>query len=410
MAEPRTYDVLIAGAGPAGLSTALFLLRDRPELAGRIAAIDKDRHPRPKVCAGGLISKTLTSLRELGLQIEVPHVEVFGGLARTSAGNLNLGMHANPLCTIVRRDQFDSSLARTASDRGLKLIESTKILRVTQDAECVRLETDRGSFQCKVLIGADGSGSRVRRDLFGGPRKEHIGRALMIDVPVDLCTTDEFTKRIYRFDFTCIAAHIGGYSWSFPCLIDGRAHLNLGIYEYRGRKLSGHDGTPSMINQLRQAFPAAQHIDNGDARGFKVFPIRWFDPGDSFVAGRTILVGDAAGVDPMMGEGISYAFDHGKMAAAVIGRFIAGDESALAQYDRVLHESPTGIKLRRLRFAANHFYGPRSRLYFRLAALSRTAQRIGVDWYNGANGVDCLSIPQVMAKWAGEVLLRRGPV
>ena len=42
-----------------------------------------------------------------------------------------------------------------------------------------------------------------------------------------------------------------------------------------------------------------------------------------------LLAGDAAGVDPLMGEGISCAFEHGKLAARAIGELLAGDRAAL---------------------------------------------------------------------------------
>jgi flavin-dependent dehydrogenase len=406
MAELRTYDVLIAGAGPAGLAAALYLLRERPQLAGHIGIIEKERHPRFKVCAGGLIPKTLASLKDLALEIEVPSFSVYGGVAQTPIGTVDLGFDRQPLCTVVRRDQFDASLARAAIRRGAEVIESTRIERVAQTDREVCLETNRGAFHGKVLIGADGSGSRVRRDLFGQCKKS-VARALMVDVAVDPEKTEEFAKRIYRFAFDCIGDGAGGYSWSFPCLIDDRAHLNLGIYEYRGLKRITPSSTPPLRERLALAFPAVGSIADGRSTRFKGFPIRWFDPCGSLVAGRAILAGDAAGVDPFMGEGISYAFEYGQASAKAVARFLAGDRLALRGYERKIREGSVGRKLGRLGFAARRFYGPRHRLYFRLAALSRVAQRIGVDWYNGARGVDELSIPQVLAKWTAEVALRR---
>ena len=52
-------DVLIVGAGPAGSALALHLARIAPDVARRTLVLEKSRHPRHKVCAGGLIPHTL---------------------------------------------------------------------------------------------------------------------------------------------------------------------------------------------------------------------------------------------------------------------------------------------------------------------------------------------------------------
>jgi flavin-dependent dehydrogenase len=408
MTVSRKYDVLIAGAGPAGMATALYLLRQRPALAGRIAALEKGRHPRFKPCAGGLIPKTRAALDELGLELDPPGVEVFGGVARGPGRPIDLGRHTTPLCTVVRRNEFDAGLARAAQAAGLELFEETRILGVAEGDDGVRVATDRGSFETAILVGADGSGSRVRRDLFDRG-KANVGRALMVEVAIDPQTAPEFARRLYRFDFQCVAAGIHGYSWSFPCMIDGRPHLNVGIYDQHPRAAAAPGRhKPALLDALRVAFPEVVPARDGGVHTFKAFPIRWYDPADRYASARVLLAGDAAGVDPLMGEGISYAFEHGKLAAGAIARWLDGERAALTQYDRDLRDAAAGRKLRHLAGAARRFYGPRHRLYFTLAGLSGTARLIAVDWYNGTHGVDELSAAGLLRRWAGAVLFRTG--
>jgi geranylgeranyl reductase family protein len=402
----RKFDVVIAGAGPAGLATALFLVKNRPSLAGRIVAIEKSAHPRFKVCAGGLIPKTMLALDELGIALDVPKVEVIRGEAATPVGDVNLSRDGDVLATVIRRDLFDSMLARAAVEAGVEIVQRDRVLDIVQEPDSVRVTTERGIFDAQILVGADGSGSRVRRAVFGA-RKETIGRALMTDIAVDPERTPEFIEQRYRFDFQCVSRGINGYSWSFPCLIGDAPHLNVGIYDQRPRELEGEGGEQKrMIAELVAAFPELP-LDGLKRRATRwhSFPIRWFDAHDSYARGRVMLAGDAAGVDPLMGEGISCAFEHGKLAANAICKFLDGNSSAIRAYDRALHEGAVGKKLSKLAFAARNFYGPHSRLFFRIASVSRRAQEIGVDWYNGARHLDEMPTHRLVARWARAVLL-----
>src|SRR5277367_4806342 len=223
MESTRKFDVMIAGAGPAGLATALYIVKRRPALAGRIVAIERSAHPRFKVCAGGLIPKTMLALGELGIPLDVPAVEVIRGAAATPVGNVDLSRGGDMLATVIRRDRFDAMLARAATDAGVEIVQRSRVLDVTQDAKGVRVSTDGSIFDAQIVVGA---------------RKESIGRALMTDIAVDPERTPEFTSKRYRFDFRCVSRGISGYSWSFPCLIGGAPHLNVGTYDQRAHEFT----------------------------------------------------------------------------------------------------------------------------------------------------------------------------
>jgi flavin-dependent dehydrogenase len=180
-----------------------------------------------------------------------------------------------------------------------------------------------------------------------------------------------------------------GYSWIFPCLIDGRPHANVGVY-------SAHAlGSGALLRTVLQRQLRAL----GAPRvAVKSFPIRCF--GHGRVTGpNVLLVGDAAGVEALMGEGISFAFDYGRWAAAATARALATGQLDFAAAERELRASWMGKKLRRLELASRLFYGRHWRVWFALARASRTAQHIGVRWYNGVDGWDRRSGWRALGAW-----------
>jgi flavin-dependent dehydrogenase len=113
-----------------------------------------------------------------------------------------------------------------------------------------------------------------------------------------------------------------------------------GIFD--ANMLAGTDRSP-LKEPLREEM--ARHGFNLDEYEIKGHPIRWFDPSNKFSVPRVLLVGDAAGADPLFGEGISLALGYGKLAAGELeGAFRISDFS-FSGYKRRLARSALGRTL-----------------------------------------------------------------
>jgi flavin-dependent dehydrogenase len=383
--------LIIVGSGPAGAAAALRLAQRDPALAGDTLVLEKARHPRDKVCAGGLIPHALQCLRDLGVELTVPHVVVDRAAVRTPSREL--AYEGKELCRVVRRREFDASLAAAVRQRGVQLQENDKVVDVARDGGAIRVETEHRSYRAKIVIGADGSGSLVRRRLLGDT-KAHTGRAVMCDIPVAALRWDGVTAQRYDFSFAPVAQGIRGYTWAFPCWINGVPHANVGAYAV--------DTTGAALTRWVEFELARLQI--AVAPRFQAFPIHWYHQRAPLAAPGVALIGDAAGVDPLMGEGISFALEYGRRAAdAAVVAFASGDFS-LAAYERDVRASWLGKKLRRLNLAVRLFYGPTWPLWFALAGRSRRVRELGLRWYNGVDGWDQRSgWEAVRALWSGEL-------
>jgi flavin-dependent dehydrogenase len=347
--------------------------RDRA-LAAETLILEKATHPRPKVCAGGVIPAAIRCLHELDLELGVPHVTVHR--ARVTTPTRAVEHEDTDLCHVIRRDEFDASLVDACKERGVAVNENEPVVELARDGDGIRVVTNRAEYHARMLIGADGSGSIVRRRLVDAA-KGQTGRAIMADVPVGELSWDGFEKKRYDFDFRDVPRGLHGYSWAFPCLINGQPHANIGAYSVTplGTAL---DAAMQRFAESVGAYPVRR----------RAFPIRWYRRGTPLAAPHVLLAGDAAGVDPLMGEGISLALEYGELVAeATLTALRSGDFSGEA-YQRAVERSWLGKKLRRLHLGARLFYGPTWRACFAVAEHSTRARSIGLRWYNGVDGWD----------------------
>lgn len=356
----RDVDILIIGAGPAGTSTALHLARRSPSVAARTLVIDKARHPRHKLCGGGLVNDVSTILGDLGLDLrEVPRAAA--DVSHLHLAGRGVGVRLTDIAFhVVRRREFDAWLVARTRDAGVRVDEEVAVKSLSQGPDGVIVETSRGRIRARAVVGADGSKGITRRQIAG----DHGATARLVEVmiPPPPRLDPPLPAADAVFEFEGIGAGVQGYFWSFPMEIDGRPMRNFGVYD--SRVLDQRPSAGSLKKFLEEGL-ARQGVDLGACK-VEGHPIHLFSRRSILSAPGILLAGDAAGADPLLGEGISPALGYGDLAAqALVDAFRSGDFT-FADYTRRVHESALGRALRLRHAAARLIYGVRQRWFQRL--------------------------------------------
>ncbi len=349
MTAGRSYDVVVSGAGPAGAGLALALTAREPSLADRILVLEAARHPREKICAGGITANGIRQLRAWGARLEVPAVPIRGVRVRYR-GRVSEIPAPESEAVVIRRDLFDASLVRQVRERGVEVREETPVRWVRRDAEGVDVEIPGGSVRGKCVVGADGVAGAVRRAI-GFPRGRRYTRLLVIETPP---VAGDPPEPCFDLDFSCVAEGIQGYVWDFPCVINGRPAVSRGIFDRAGDEVRRRDWKRKFADALR-----ARGVPP-EAYRWKGYPEREFDPRIPTAAPRVLLVGDAAGIDPLLGEGIAQGFAYADLAADSILRALRRGDYAFVDHHARLLRSPLGRELSLVARAIDHLYSRRA--------------------------------------------------
>jgi len=306
------FDTVVVGAGPAGSAAARFSAEGG---ASTLLLERRERVGVPVEC--GEFLPSVSTLREI-----LPRVEDLGGLfdippgcvsrptsrmAVISPGGRRYELDFEGLS--LDRERYDRHLADLAVKAGAELRTGTGASGVRGDI----VETAAGPVRARVVIGADGPLSTVRRGL-GIPSPRLLCPCFQYTVP------GGFGDAVEMY-FGRVAP--GGYAWVIPKA--GGANIGLGIPP--GRK-------GATLRARLDAFVSERGIGAAPVReSGGIVPAS--GPLPSTVRGNVLLCGDAAGqVMASNGGGIPIAVVCGRAAGRAAAAFVGG-RAPLAAYERL---------------------------------------------------------------------------
>jgi flavin-dependent dehydrogenase len=137
-----------------------------------------------------------------------------------------------------------------------------------------------------------------------------------------------------------VPENIAGYTWDFPTQVDSQPMRCWGVYD---SNLRAHKPRPRLQTFLAKEMQSKGYsLDQYELQGH---PIRLYHPGTPLSIPRVLLVGDAAGVDPIFGEGISLALGFGKLAARELDTAFNSGDFSFKAYGRLVRRSSLGRSL-----------------------------------------------------------------
>jgi len=340
------YPIIIVGSGPAGISTALYIQKLFPHFTNKVLILEKDKHPREKICGGVLTNNSSKILKELNVDLDIPKIAV--SKVRFAYGGEFSDLPEMNDAFVIRRDEFDSLLSKKATERDLKINQEEKVIDIKKDSGRVNILTTKSSYSCNVIIGADGVKSSVRKILKFPQRK--LSPLLVTEIPIQKEDSIEFKENLISFDFSLLSKRLSGYIWSFPCLINNSPYLNIGIYQWN----RGSSSNLSLKNILKDYLSKRGFQTNSTK--IKSYVERDFSPEDHISTPNVILVGESAGIDPLLGEGISQSLQYGKFAAQEVIKAFKFNDFSFRDYKNNLFKMSLGKEIKALITYANQLY------------------------------------------------------
>ncbi|MCK4591997.1 NAD(P)/FAD-dependent oxidoreductase [Candidatus Parcubacteria bacterium] len=281
------YDVVIVGAGPAGLSYAEVLARNGKS----VLVLEKNNKIGPKICAGGLTAK----VEEENLMSLKNADNIFYSMEFHFSKTCRKLIKDKPIIVTIDRKKLGRMMMKKMLKRGAEVKIETEVKEISENSIIINEQEIKYDY----LVGADGSNSTVRK--FLGVKTKKMLITLQYVIPQK---NQNFKKLEYFFN----SKILNNCLWIFP-------HKD---YTIVGGGYCSKTVSKKPFN-FKNTFEKwlKNHQIKTDGLKLESFPINFDYQGYQF--GNKFLIGDAGGfASGMTGEGIYFAMVSGKEVAKKI--------------------------------------------------------------------------------------------
>jgi digeranylgeranylglycerophospholipid reductase len=318
------YDIVVVGAGPAGLSAAYSAAKN----GANVIVLERDDGIAHNIRTSGV--SWIEEIRKFGITEE--HYNPIRNYTFFSPSNeVTIQGNESRCCVLNVRSTYQH-LAFQAASAGAKIMVKanvTNALIVNDKISGVKVSTPKGevNINADLVIDASGFGTAIGRKMGFVSEWKRYGVGAEYECYAEKIDDDTWTLMVGSMYSPA------GYAWIFP-LGKNRVRIGVGI----GRPESDEEPL-ELLNAMLE-----KRLKPLDRMG-KIEPVELhygFIPNEGVrahtVTDHFILVGDSAGhANPLVLEGIRYAIEFGRLAGEIGCEALqhGATKESLRKYDHV---------------------------------------------------------------------------
>lgn len=324
--EQKKYDVIIAGAGPAGTTAATLLA----QYGHSVLLLERDQHPRFHI-GESMLPMSESVMNRLGIAWEKGNLKKGGAdfIDEVSGRHTYFPFQGKYRTFQVERSEFDQRLFENTIVHGVTTQQQEQVMAVSCLEHQVLLKTNKAQYQGRYFIDATGRDALMGKKLSSLDKINNLGKFALYQ-HFKLVATETSKELFAQGNIKIFLSEIG-WVWCIP-LTQGRLSVGLVVQ----KNTTGELKQAALFAKFIQASPYLSNILIGSEVLSEVQIEADFSYRNTQRYGqRFACCGDAAGfLDPVFSSGFFFALKTAEFIADQLHQaLITGTEG-----DKDLHQ------------------------------------------------------------------------